>query len=231
MNDLRISTTEEVPLEASKWLKSPLLINGQEMARLFDELGDFHLYLVGSVIRNGEGEMSKKHFLQEYESYVLQLQEGKVPDPRSYRQLFSCVMTRTKEALYAIPLEGDRQLIRVSKPVVQLQAHHMDYSLVDGKFRSMIFGNNSISWGIQFSYPQLFQDGVTKEVGVTRLAIEYPNTDLYHRLQKWVRGNTIPTPFSIEGGVVNIPARLGKECLSWINSHPQLLLKSLSVVV
>lgn len=229
MTEIRISTIDEVPLEASKWLKSPILIDGQEMAQLFESLGEFYLYQVGAVVKRGEGEISPDFFLQQYAGYVSQLEAGQVPDPKSYRHLFSCVMTRTKEAVYAIILEGDKQLIRVSKPIVQLQAHHIGYSTVDGKFRSMVFGSDSISWGIQFSYPQLFQDGVTKEVGATRLAEGYPNTELYHSLQKWVRHHTIPTPFSVDGELTNVPVRLGKQCLPWINRHPQLISKGISV--
>jgi hypothetical protein len=49
-------------------------------------------------------------------------------------------------------------------------------------------------------------------------------------MQQWVRSHTIATPFEVEGKKVNVPIRLGKECLSRINSHPQLQAKGLRVI-
>lgn len=229
MVDLRIGTTEEASLEASKWLSSQILIDSQEMARLFDAMGDFHLFLPGAITKRDEGEISKQHFLQHYEAYVSSLKEGQIPDSKACRQLFSCVLTRTVDALFAILLSDDRQLIKVAKPVIQLQAHHMGYSALDGKFRSMVFGQDNITWGIQFSYPQLFRDNATKQVEKTSNASQFPNTELFQIFQKWVRSNTIPTPFSIDGQTINVPIRLGKQCLTWINHHPQLMSKGISV--
>ncbi len=46
--------------------------------------------------------------------------------------------------------------------------------------------------------------------------------------KQWVRDNTRATPFSVEGKKINATMRLGKNCFSWINHHPQL--KNLCVV-
>lgn len=233
MTSLRQSSTAEKPLQASKWLQSPSLISENELANLFKFLeeffGEFFLFSCGVVCNNEKGEISKEEFLTIYNGYIQNLKDGKVPDHTTYRSLFSPVMTTTLKALFQIPVSEDRHIIRVSQPVIQLQAHYIDYSTIDKKFHSMVFGINSIAWGLQFSYPQLYQDNETKEVEIIKKSQRFPNTALFQLLQKWMRQNTIPTPFIAEGKTIHVPMRLGKECLSWINQHPTLVQKNIVV--
>lgn len=233
MNFLRQSTSAEKPLQASKWLQTQALINENELARLLQTLeetvGPFFLFSCGAVCPNGQGEINKENFINIYASYIQELKNGTLPDLLKNRSLFSPVITTTTDALFQIPVGEDKRIIRVSNPVIQLQAHHLDYSTVDKKFHAMVFGNNSIPWGIQFSYPQLYQDNTTKEVEMVRKSQKFPNTALFQALQKWMRQNTIPTPFIAEGKQMNVPMRLGKECLSWINQHPSLQEKNIQV--
>lgn len=229
---LRISSVSaEVPLQASKWLSSQVLLHFDEMSALLNALGPFYLYSTGSIVKRGEEGYTKEQFLTFYKEYITALQQGVVPDEAYFRRPFSSVLTMTPEALYAIPIEADMQLIRIAKPIIQLQAHRMDYSKADGKFRSMTFGGDSISWGVQFSYPQLYQDGKTKEIHQVDSSEKCPNTSLFRTFQLWIRNNTIPTSFLLEGKKISIPVRIGKQCLSWINQHPQLSKRGLTVDV
>lgn len=230
---LRESSANEKPLQASKWLQLQALLSKNEMGGLFEfleqSLGNFWLFPCGIVCSKEQGEVAKNTFLNKYGNYVESLSQGVVPDATYYRSFFSPSMTLTPEALFTIPVGEDRQIIRIAKPVVQLQAHNIDYSVVDKKFHSMVFGIDSIPWGIQFSYPQLFQDNETRQVEMVKKTKAFPNTALFQHLQKWMRSHTIPTPFVAEGKDVNVPMRLGKECLSWINRHPSLVQKNIRV--
>lgn len=204
------------PLQASKWLKSPILIDTEEMASLFDALGDFSLYTAGAVTSKGQGEISRSAFLDLYHDYILALREGREPDLNACRQPFSSIITATDDALYILPVEEERQLIRVRDPVIQMQMHTMAFT--QGKFQSMVLGKQAISWGIQFSYPQLVQ----RESRILKVDETFPNTALFRALQKWVRSHTLPTPFVVDSVTINASQRLGKNCLSWINNHPHL---------
>src|SRR5262249_6774145 len=97
-----------------------------------------------------------------------------------------------------------------------------------GKFHSKVFGESCINWGIQFSYPQLFSDPNTKEVLRVTEGTLFPNTALFKTLQRWIRSHTIPTPMQTPTGPLNLSVRIGKECLAWINAHPQLRSKNLA---
>jgi hypothetical protein len=217
------------PLQASKWLKLQLLIDADEMQALCQSLAPFEIYQAGTVTPQGEGKISLDIFLDRYRHYVSLLKKGDCPNPQEFHPYFSTLWTVTPEALFALPLEKDKQLLRVTKPVIQLQPHSLDYSPYDHKFHPMVFGLDSVTWGIQYSYPQLALDPVTKEAISVAQNELFPNTLLFRALQRWVRNHTIPTPFEVEGRVINVPIRLGKQCLSWINQHPQLILRKLKV--
>lgn len=233
MIHLRESTANEKPLQASKWLQVQSLLSKNELANLFDfleqSLGNFFLFPCGVVCEKKQGELAKHDFLESYGKYIASLSTGQTPDAAAYRSLFSPALTLTTDALFTIPVGNDRQIIRIAKPVIQFQAHNIDYSPVDKKFHSMVFGIDSIPWGIQFSYPQLFQDNETRQVEMVKKTKNFPNTALFQLIQKWMRSNTIPTPFIAEEKTINVPMKLGKECISWINQHPLLVKKNIQV--
>jgi hypothetical protein len=188
------------------------------------------MYLAGAVTPLGKGRIDRPFFLAAYRHYIEFLKEGRVPPENLYRHIFSSVLTYSADHLYAIPIAQDRQLVRIAKPVVQMQPHSMDYSVYDGKFRPMVLGAESILWGIQFTYPQLYQEATTKEVVKVKENAALPNNRLFHQLQRWMRTHTIPTPFMVGNKKTNVSMRLGKECTKWINHHPQLVLKGIKVV-
>lgn len=230
MTSLRISELNaESPMQVSKWLKIQALLDFPEITALFETLGDFSIYMTSVLTPIGQGILSKEQFLATYKNYIEMLKNRQLPPEDDYKTIFSGVASVTPDLLYAIPMENGKQLIRTYKPGIQLQAHSMDYTLYDGKFRPMVFGKDSILWGLQFSYPQLYLDPKTKQVFQVGVSPLFPNTSLFHQLQKWIRENTVPTPFYVENRKINVPMRLGKQCFPWINKHPQLLIKNIRV--
>jgi hypothetical protein len=207
-------------MEASKWLDLHVLLDSEEMEALFtylnDQLGTLHLYLPGRVVPTGEGELSQQAYLNSYESYVTALKNGLMPSA----PLFTVLLTLSPDHVSILKIDPQRELIRPIKPVVQLQPHSMSYSTQDGKFHSMVFGSHSILWGVQFSYPQLFLDPQNREV--LKVNDSFPNTALFRHIQRWIRDHTLPTPMHTPSSFLNLPVRLGKSCLTWINQHPQL---------
>ncbi len=211
-----------LPLQASKWLDIPMLLDTDEMKKLLDELGDIFIVLTNGVVKKGEGFLSKEEFLDCYDAYVSALKNGLMPSDPRIRPYFSVAITNYLDPLYVINIDEHRQIIKADKPVLQMQQHRFSYSPADGKFHSMVFGQDNILWGVQFSYPQLFQDD-NYQVKSVRETSEFPNTALFKKLQRWSRSHTIATPFLIDNQLINAPIRLGKSCLPWINLHPQLV--------
>jgi hypothetical protein len=229
---LRQSTPQSEGLfRASKWLKHPILVDDTEMDSLFQYLGDFFIYNVSNPVSLKDSSVQKEVFLEKYEKYISALKSGEFPDESLVRTLFSCCFTANANPLYAMKISDEKFLVKPIRPVIQLQMHRFFISLIDGKFHSMSHSIDSISWGIQFSYPQLYQDPYTEEIVKVNQTEYFPNTALFSLLVKWIRNHTVATPFIYEGKQTNVSMRIGKNCFSWINQHPGLVAKNIKVRV
>lgn len=220
------SPGQEGVMQVSKSRKLPILIDLDEMEELFSFLGPFEIFDVSRKVTEDLAKISKHDFLKHYGAYIEGIKSGKLIDEAPLRPYFSAIFTLTPDVLYAIPVGKNEYLIKAKRPVVQLQRHHFIFT---DTFHSGVMGEESITWGIQFSYPQLFLDPKTSAIGKVEKNEAFPNTELFQNLAKWVRNFTSATPFVFEGKTINQPIRLGKKCFEWINNHPALKAKKLYV--
>ncbi len=228
--DIRIGSPKtEGILQVSKWLKVQVLLDLEEMQQLVQMLGTLYFVVVSEPVKQDEAVIFPNLFLDKYAAYIALLKQGQVPNVDEFRRFFSCAISSTLETFYAIPAGNEKFLIKPKKPVLQLQAHHFFYSDLDGKFHPMVLSTGSISWGLQISYPQLFQDPATRKVVKIVDSPDFPNTALFSKLLKWMRSFTLPTPFEVHGTRINAPIRIGKKSLAWIKNHPQLKQRGIEV--
>lgn len=227
---VRISSPEkEGVMRASKWLKHQLLITEEEIRSLFEALSPFEIFVVSEPVTRETMCMKNEEFLTHFDEYIAALKAGQHPDEAGLRRIFSSVFTSSRKALYAMEVGRERYLIKPIKPVIQLQLHHFFVSTIDGKFHPMVLGKESITWGIQFSYPQIYQCPKTQDFAKVVLSDEFPNSALFHKLVKWTRAHTVPTPFLFQNKRSNEPIRLGKGCFPWIARHPGLKERGVTV--
>lgn len=220
---LRISTPDKEGIyQGSKYLKYQVLCDPAELETLFKEF--FHLYRLTGL--NDGMPLSQAEFLDEYSRWIEGLKEGKIPTDAQLKKILACAMTADLEALWLQPVPGNRFMTKIAKPLIQIQAHFFTYSSIDGVFRPMSMGPESVFWGLQFSFPQIYQDPKTFELLEVEESI---NTDLFEKVKRWVRDTTRATPFTIDGKRVNATIRIGKNSLSWAGRHPQLLAKNLGI--
>lgn len=187
------------------------------MAALFNELGDFSIFVVSEPVALEDAEISKEDFLSTYALYVESLKEGQVLEDRVFRKAFSSIWTVDSSIVYAMPVAGEKFLIKSLRPVLQLQLHRFVLSEVDEKVHPLVLGPGSISWGVQFSYPQVYQDPQTEEIA--KVPRDSPNSQLYWKLSRWLRNHTLPTPFLFNQKRIVSSLRLGKKCLEWIDKY------------
>ena len=219
----RLSTpAQEGVLRVSKWLKFQVLLDEEEMAELLQVLDPLKIFIVSQLVTKENCEISPADFLEKYTTYAAALKQGQLPDEATLRPVFSSLFTATSDILYAQEVRADTFLIKAIKPVIQLQAHHFFVSAIDGKFHPMVLSEESVTWGLQFSYPQLAQDPKTSAFAKVVDSPDFPNTAPFLRLAKWLRRKSSPTPFWYRGVKTYVPMRLGKKCFGWIAHHPQL---------
>lgn len=212
----------EGALQASKWLSHRALIDSIELESLFEALSPFFIYNVSELVALDKAEISHEDFLVKYVDYIASLKAGLVPDEAPLRPYFSAVFSVSNEAIYAMEAKEGKYIIKPKAPVVQLSLHHFVYSSEERRFHSMIHARNAVTWGLQFSYPQIYSNSKTLDIVEVYKNSDYPNTKLFKALAKWMRVHTTPTPFVIEGKPLNATFRLGKKTKQWIGNHPQL---------
>ncbi|MCX6990661.1 MAG: hypothetical protein NTX49_06345 [Chlamydiae bacterium] len=229
---LRLSTQEKEGMyHASKWLKHQILIDEVGMKELFESIGKCYICHASGPVQSANTFISKEKILEVYASYIQAIKQGQPIDEKELRRFFCNYLTYDLDSLYGVPISQDRCLIKVARPVVQMQFHHFFPSTVDGKFHSMVMTEDSVHWGVQFSYPQIFEDPKTHQYFKMNESPDFPNTALFKNVIRYIRSHTVPTPFIFQGVRTRVPFRLGKSCFSWINTHKELKEKGIVVEV
>lgn len=215
----------------SKWLSLQVLLDPSEMEQLLAALQNISIFQIDKLVPKESGLISVDEFNLAYSEYANALKEGRIPDEKAFRNVSQSVITLNSDPLYSIPVDDARRIIKIIGPVILMQPHRLDYSGFDGKFRSMTMSADSITWGVQFSYPQLYQNPKTYEIEKVMQQPKFVNTEAFHIIQKWIRYNTQPTTFLVEGKKITSPVRLGKVAFSWVNAHPGLIKRGIQVVL
>lgn len=213
----------------SKQLKFQVLLDDSEMRSLLQDLVPVHICVVSEPTTLDRALISTEDFLEKYSCYVAAIKQGNLLNEKPLRRYFSSGWTSDLDTVYAMVIPSNKHLVKPIKPLIQLQGHHFFYSDLDKQFHPMVLSQESVTWGIQFSYPQLSQDPKTSDIVKVGKGDDFPNTALFVTLTKWLREHTLPTPFVVDGKRTNAPIRLGKQCLSWIGKHPQLAQKEIEI--
>ena len=227
---MRVSQPEiEGVVQASKYLFCRALLDAKEMEALLRSLPPFSIYNVSELVDFQSGKLTQEDFLAKYIDYVATIKAGLIPNEKVFKPYFSASFSATSEALYAMKIQEGKYIIKPKEPVVQLSLHHFTYCFERQKFHSMIHSEESITWGIQFSFPQIYANSKTGDIIEVYKDKNNKNATLYKALSKWIRAYTTPTPFRIEGELRNATFRLGKESVAWAKHHPQLEAHRLSL--
>lgn len=214
----------EGQFQAAKWIKIQALVDADELARLMTELGTFAIYPLSGTLPLEAFPMPKEAYLAQYREWIEGLKNGKLP--ANFGPFNASMWARSPESLWLHEFPGHRFAARPREPFLQVQVHHMGFSFVDKVFRPMSLTQDSIFWGLQFSFPQVFEHPVK---GIIE-ASDLPNADMFQIVRKWSRECTIATPMLVDNVRDNLPIRIGKNCFSWVNRHQALVSKGLSVL-
>ncbi len=177
----------------SKWLSSSFLVAEEEFASFINEMGDFFLFSTGSLVSN-LNPISHAVWQENYLAH---------PKPM--------LMTYDEKDIYAFEAREGKFLIYPRAPVIQVREHQFMWTS-DHRIQTMVYGKDSISWGLNFSYPQIFYDPKTKKIIEVLKEKGSPNTEAFRKLQKWVRDFTKPAQFLRAGKKINATFRIGKKC-------------------
>lgn len=209
-------------MSMAQWTPLRALLDIDEMRALCLQLPSLFLYQAGSVLKLGEGTLSLEDFLAAYAEYVSALHAGKLPPYKQLRHALCAFWSAESDSIAVQAVSPTEQVLSPAIPLIQLQPHAFCYSPFDNSFRSMVFGPTSIPWGLQWSYPQVYQHPTTQAIYKVAAEPKKPNTLLFRTLQRWMRHHTQPLIVSSQERRICLPIRVGPLCLKWIHKHPQL---------
>ncbi|MFY7843017.1 MAG: CinA family protein [Rhabdochlamydiaceae bacterium] len=209
--------SKEGRYSVSKWLKYHVLLDEEELKGLIENLPSFRYYKTGQVLPIEESTGSSSEFLDKYRLYIRDLIH-----PSFSKQDLTCVWSVSSEALYSIKVKENKVILRPKQPVLQIQNHQFLYSSLDRSFRSMINSLDSIPFGIEISYPQIFEDPHSHEFIKVRSHNGFENNRLFSQLSHWIRHHTVPMCVILDHQSHHLPIRIGKKVLSWVHLIPSL---------
>lgn len=219
---LRISIpSKEGVYQGSKWLKLQVLCEAEEMEPLFERLSPVEIFPLTGIVDGNPIDL--EHFLSVYKKWVDNLKKGILPEDLELKKYLAAVCVKNREDLWLQEIPQKGYLTKISRPVLQMQAHYFTYSALDDVIRPMSMGSQSIFWGLQFAFPQVYQDSQTMDIKFVE------DLSIFETLRKWSREFTKPTSFLAGQNRINSSIRIGRKTLSWIHEHPQLKMQQLAV--
>ena len=204
---LRVSDpVKEGIYQGSKWLKIQALIDTKDMQQMFAALGNFWIFSLNGIFDGNP--ISETDFLQNYEKIIQQLQSGNIPSKDLLKKNFACVLAEGLQSLWLQNVGDKKYLLKMGAPCVIMQSHYFTYSDADQVFRPMSMGENSIFWGFQILYPQIYQDPKTGEF------VDIGPSSFFKTIQRFLRNISKPVAFTVSGKKINTAIRLGNNCYS-----------------
>ena len=221
----------EKNFSVSKWLKHQILLDEDEIHQWIALLDSAHLVNVSEVGPYENLEISKRDFLSHYCDYIRALKQGSIFHHPASRRYFSVAIAVDPSLLYTIEIQPGRFMVKTQCPLIQLQQHAFRFSESLQTIHPMVLSPESITWGFQISYPQLFHENSKSSFSKIDERAEFPNTALFRRMVRWMREVSVPTTFTWQKVTIPTAIRLGKQCLNWIQHHPQLRAQGIHVHV
>lgn len=209
-------------LKISKIIKIPIFLEPSEFKSfilyILEASPEAILFDTQKVLLCNEGLHPLTDLIDSYYEYITALLRNEAYSS----PLFSYALSETDTIFASLALSDNRQLIRTLKPPIQLQPHSFYYSAESQNFYSMVFGEQSLSFGVQISYPLLYQDPESGEAIEIQKAASFPNFALFQKIRFYIRHNTVPLSLAVEGKKMNLPIRVGKKALSLSARYFQL---------
>ncbi len=233
---LHISPKNTPPFYASKWIHQVFLLGDQEIKNLLKHLEYPWLVRSSGLYSENEILLPQAKFESQWTHYLADLARGPIQDT-VYKPYFSLFVTEDPKTVGLVEVSQDKFSATQIAPNIIFQIHRFHYSPIDKKFRRLTFGTETVSWGLQASFPMLLQDPKTRAIQKVMMHKELANVLLWQKFQHHLKNCSRPVTFEVDGVRQTLPFRIGYSCvnsdsdsLSWIDKHFELKHKKIQVV-
>ena len=219
MIPFRVSTPSlEGSYEAAKWLKWPVLADEKEFGELFRRLAPCDLVPLTGVVEPDRLLMPSDCFLAEAKRWIERLQQHQAPTMEDLRTVLACALTNDRDAIWLHEVKPERYLVKSKNRSCRSKPIFFPIRSKTKPFIRWCSAKRVSSGASSFPIPKFF----SIPIGNTEKSTRRFRTQFFSEIRQWTRDVTRPASFLVDGKKVNVPMRIGKNCLSWIASHPQL---------
>ncbi len=203
------SVEEEGLIHCSKWLRHAVLFTLEEWEDFITAIGN-PMFVVAAVVDRSSWKVSPTEFKDKYLLYLEHVRkETTLPSP-AMRRFFNLMISPSVDDFYAVGVGADRFIIKPKLPIIQMQMYHAFISDLDRQIHPMVLHPKSFSFGMQFSYPQIYEDPVSHTFSKVLLDSQFPSSDVFKKMVQWFRTNTKPVSILLDGKTLHAPFRQGK---------------------
>ncbi len=209
-------------MHCSKWLKHAALLESSALRDLLAEMGPLFFLPASGIVLEDSWRTSQDDFLARYDSYIESLLVTKAFPSAETRRFFSLMLSPSLDDFYAIKTGEGRFALKACKPVIQVQLYHAFISSFDHQIHSMALSPGSFAFGLQISYPQIYEDPKTHQFSKVLTSEEFASSLPFKKMVQWFRKNTKPAVLFIDQQRVCAPFRVGKEGRDFVGLHVEL---------
>lgn len=197
-----------------------MLLDPSTLEQIFSHLSP--VYFVNLSVTNSEQELlfSKERVLAFYSDYIEQIKAGKEVDHLAVKKKLSLHMTKEPSSCYKMGLDGrDVYFVKEREPGIRVMLHQFAWDLENKETHSNVHGKGGISWGLEFSYPQIFGSSLGGDVIYLAKEKQRANTLLFTELKRLVRRFSKPVAFLLDGQRVQTTLRIDDGAKAWVGAH------------
>ncbi|MCH9631569.1 MAG: hypothetical protein S4CHLAM37_15930 [Chlamydiia bacterium] len=223
IDPIPVSTVqEEGLLRASKHQRVQVLLDVEELEALFNVLEDFYVVESAKVKVSSEQIISKEEYLERYTLYMNHLKQSDSTPDNSILSSLSVCLSKVLDPFYMVELGDGKSLIKQKAPAVLVQPFSFHYDRESASIFTSVHTQDRIFWGLEFNFPQMYQNPKTLDTIEILKDKQNPNTQLFKKLQSFLRKNSKPTHLELSRESKAFPFKLSQSCLSWVNNYPKL---------
>lgn len=211
------SLEKEGKFQASKWMHVRLFLSKKELEALFHHLGSFDLVSLSKLSSIEDLIIAPDLFFSLYQEYLLALKRGQKTD----KKVFSLAMVEDPESLFFAQLKPSLFAARLKKPCIQISLVEFSYDEELGECFFNQHAKDGISCGLQFSFPQFYEDPETRKQNVHFKDLSFSHTALFKALQQWMRNHTKPLSLYKGKNVIKTGIRVGLDGAELLKEHAE----------
>jgi hypothetical protein len=188
----KLDTSFSLPpskLQASLWMSQRVLLTPEELIDLFGFLPSFELYSLSHVGSKEGFHVSKERFLELYKAFFMSFFHKKDMSFYTFKKQLTVGMTCKEYTLYLTEPSSGPFLIHMQEPSVVIGPCVFHYDNAAKKILYADHMTNAMRMGLEFKFPQFYQDPQTLQPVKHFTDPSNPNTRLFKGLQKWCREN------------------------------------------